>query len=174
MLRIVLTATMALSLSAWAAGAQNAAGSAASAAADPSPATSTAPEAQQPPLNAHQRLSLGKSQLQQAAMRLQRAKDTGGTIPPDQVEQARSIAKAGLEQIDGALRELQQVGITDAAQQAIRNARLELQSAEQAVQDLEPDAPAITIQALKDLDHAASEVQDNAQLANKPEQPGSR
>lgn len=162
MLRTLLAATAALLLTAAAASAQG------TPAAEGGPAQAGADQGQPAgPLNAHQRLSLGKSQLQQAAMRLQRAKDTAGAdaIGPGDLDEARKIAAAGLDQVNGALKELQQAGNSDAAQQAIRNARLELQSAQTALQGMEAEAPDATIQALKDLDRAAGEVEETTQVA---------
>lgn len=124
------------------------------------------------PSSPEQQLSLGKSQLQQAAMRLQRAKDTAGLaddLPQEEIERAREIANAGITQVDGALQELLQAGKTDEVQQAIRNAALQLQSTQTAVAELEPAAPDAAIQALKDLDRAAGEVQETSQLAERPE-----
>ncbi len=162
MLRTALAATAALILTASGAPGQS------DPAGTPPPAAEGRSEAQ---LNAHQRLSLGKSQLQQAAVRLQRAKDTAGTsqISQAEIDEARKIANAGLDQVNGALRELQQVRNTDEAQHAIRNARLELQSAQTAIQGIDAEAPGPAIQALKDLNSAAGEVEEMTQMAAQPQ-----
>ncbi len=125
-------------------------------------------EQQQSQAAAQQKLVLGQTQLQQAATHLQRAKDTG-QLDAQQIGEARRMVDSGLDQLDAALKDLQGVKTGDEAQQAIRNTRQEMQSAKQAMTAIEADAPEPAIQALKDLQQAAAEVQETAQLTSAPQ-----
>lgn len=115
-----------------------------------------------------QGLVLGQSQLQQASMRLQRAKDTGERLGRPQIDETRQTVDSGIGTIEAAFKELLAAKPSDEAQQAMRNARLRMQSAKEAMRTLEPDAPEHAIQALKDTAQAVTEVQETAQLAAQP------
>lgn len=118
--------------------------------------------------SAPEALRIAQRQLQVAAMRLQKAKDFGGQAAAQQLQDGRQVAEQAMRGIDQALTQLQQSQETDEARQAIRNARLELQSAKEALAGVQPDSPEAAIQALRDLDRAALEVQSSAQVAERP------
>lgn len=120
------------------------------------------------PSQPHQRLAVGQSQLQQLAMRLRRAKDTGGEDRRREVVEVQQSAQRVLEAADATLDELQQNQKTDDALQAIRNAKLEVQSAREDLRSIEADTPGAAIQALEDLARALTEVRDNVELAGQP------
>lgn len=86
-----------------------------------------------------------------------------GGQPSDPQAVKRSVEEA-LRHLDEALQQLQKDHPADTAQQAIRNARLEMQDTKVAVQQIEPDAPEAAMQALKDMQQALAEVRTTTGL----------
>lgn len=113
-------------------------------------------------------LRMAQRQIGVAVMRLQRARDFGGERADQEVDAGRQAGEQAIGRIDQALTDLQQSQDSDEARQAIRNARLELQSAREALAGVRPESPDAAIQALRDLNRAALEVQATSQVAERP------
>lgn len=138
------------------------------------PAAAASPEAALPlgegsyQATPQESLRLAQRELQMAAARLQKAKDFSGADAARQLQDGRKTADQALRRITDALSELQQTQNTDEAQQAIRNARLVLQSAKEALGGVRADAPEAAIQSLRDLQQATAEVRTTAEMAARP------
>ncbi len=154
-----------------------AAPAAAAAQQQPPPVPPLVQQAEQPPAGQpptveqapDQILSIARAELRRSALALKKAGDIGGEAGRQQAAAAQQEADEALKRVDLALTELQGNPVTDEAMQAIRNALIELQSAQEDVRTLEAESPDAAVQALEDLERATSEVQDNIQLAEQPD-----
>lgn len=113
-------------------------------------------------------LRLAQRQLQAAAVRLRKAQDFGGADADEQLAAARQSADLAVRNIEQALARLQQVPEPTATHQAIRQVRLKLRGAQEAMAGARPEAPDAAILALRDLIRATQQVESAAQLAGPP------